>query len=1218
METDLHNVIKKGNILNNVHKQYIMYQLLKATAYLHSGEVIHRDQKPSNVLLDSYCLVKLCDFGLARSLKGRSKYQNGNKINCKTLLPALTEYVATRWYRAPEILLACHDYTKGVDIWSLGCILGEMLIGTPLFPGTSTLDQIERIMGGLPKPSSEDLASVKSPYSSSILQKARIRKRRSLDQLLANEDKTAIDLLYKMLHFNPHKRITALEALKHPYVRRFYCPNEIMIMNHHVTPPLDDNVQLTVSEYRDRLYQMISSKKTNTPIKSMIQNGVTNKNDTLKEKNNIVTTIPKPISYSSCSSHTKKQSTIRTVKNHETSEDKTPEQHLHYEKQKLMNQQKQSENNKNDNKTNSSQNHVVCVQVNLLHQESQNSSTNDHHQQHQQQHKVTISKPKLTHTPSTSITGTNKIITTMTPISLANSNNVGIHTNGNTTTSNNHLVHNHENVANNVYDYNDKEDDYVIVNDNNNNNNYDVLPQYASSSSSLPTSLSSISLVETTAAEAVSVMMTATTTTTTQSKHYQLRSPSNVSLMNSKSPIIHCTPVIRSNSVNCKVPIDYKASRRYSTVTPSYYPNQLISKSDMPGSITSTNQQSHSQLDHRSSTSNSSNSISNCYDRRRSYGSSLQSGSNSRVTTSNFYYFSAIDSEKYPLLPNYGNSFENIMFTPQRAIDLDYSELNNENRHISSQPENLSHTQDYEYLDEKNWNMSLNGCVTENIDLNEYHNRLLKVSPSKSTQSPVNIQNYMKEKVTESTHYKTIDVISGEQDNPITNHNNMNNKESMLNCINSMKYTTNNESHNDTTLLVNQQKVGNLQQNKKINDQSNYRSLSSMNNINQKLKIIQGSTNIQNSMFQSKISSSLNNLQAKLQNGHHQREQEQGRYHGNQSNHNGYKYNRTSNQSSNSYNYQKMKKDENDTSLNYYQKVTTIPLKHTLSTSSPISTNQQTLSIRRHHSELSPLNSYDVNNQNHTTSNLLHNSSNDNNSKLKVYELYKQKHKMNSDNSLYRNENHLDKLPSNQQIHNRFISLSAVNHHQNHHHHHQTMYQSRLPKFNSTKHSTSQSNLNNDSVVLCTSSNTAYSSNHQIFTNSHISRPNVTITTKPIRLNSEKITNFIDQYQSTYLTKPSYIQLHQLPKYNSPSSLNHHHHHHHRQQEHTEIPSTSDISININPNVYNTNEYNVIHSNDHSTVGTIQILRDLHNDSSNQKKSHISTLSTMKSTYSRK
>ncbi|KAL8181384.1 UNVERIFIED_CONTAM: Mitogen-activated protein kinase 15 [Gekko kuhli] len=100
METDLHAVIKKGNLLKDIHKCYILYQLLKATKFVHSGNVIHRDQKPSNILLDADCFVKLCDFGLARSLCQTHK-DHGNQ--------ALTEYVATRWYRAPEILLASHS-----------------------------------------------------------------------------------------------------------------------------------------------------------------------------------------------------------------------------------------------------------------------------------------------------------------------------------------------------------------------------------------------------------------------------------------------------------------------------------------------------------------------------------------------------------------------------------------------------------------------------------------------------------------------------------------------------------------------------------------------------------------------------------------------------------------------------------------------------------------------------------------------------------------------------------------------------------------------------------------------------------------------------------------------------------------------------------------------------------------------------------------------------
>uniref|UniRef100_A0A0N5BHX8 Mitogen-activated protein kinase n=1 Tax=Strongyloides papillosus TaxID=174720 RepID=A0A0N5BHX8_STREA len=258
MEADLHNVIKKGTILKDIHKQYIMCQLFRAIRFLHSGNVLHRDLKPSNVLLDADCRIKLADFGLARSLSQLEEYPEGNNM------PELTEYVATRWYRSPEILLAAKRYTKGVDIWSLGCILGEMLYGKALFPGTSTINQIERIMNTIPRPSKSDIDSIGSHYAASVLDKMPQKTRKPLDSLFINCDPNAIDLVYRILTFAPHKRLTVEQCLVHPYVLQFHNPYDEPALNYDVTLPLPDHIQLTIDDYRNKLYELIDTNKTDT------------------------------------------------------------------------------------------------------------------------------------------------------------------------------------------------------------------------------------------------------------------------------------------------------------------------------------------------------------------------------------------------------------------------------------------------------------------------------------------------------------------------------------------------------------------------------------------------------------------------------------------------------------------------------------------------------------------------------------------------------------------------------------------------------------------------------------------------------------------------------------------------------------------------------------------------------------------------------------------
>jgi mitogen-activated protein kinase 15 len=137
--------------LQPVHIKYIMYQVMLGMQYLHNSKLIHRDLKPSNILVNSDCSAKICDFGLVRFL-------GSDVVSYNTL----TEGVATRWYRAPEVLLGSNDYNTQADMWSLGCILAEIMIKNPLFPGTCTTNQLERILQLTGHPSAADIKSIKA------------------------------------------------------------------------------------------------------------------------------------------------------------------------------------------------------------------------------------------------------------------------------------------------------------------------------------------------------------------------------------------------------------------------------------------------------------------------------------------------------------------------------------------------------------------------------------------------------------------------------------------------------------------------------------------------------------------------------------------------------------------------------------------------------------------------------------------------------------------------------------------------------------------------------------------------------------------------------------------------------------------------------------------------------------------------------------------------
>ena len=297
LQTDLHDVIYARRPLSRAHVQYFAYQMLRGLAYMHAKTVVHRDIKPGNILLNDQCQLKICDFGLARALPPKEvavvpddttddetrrvesslassevasrdqpssekstsrssqqqapgrptsssqKQQPTEKLQKKqsSTAPQLTEYVVTRWYRAPELLLSCRSlYDGAVDVWSVGCVVAEMVNRHPLFAGRDVIDQIKRVVSTIKAVRPRDLERLgfvtnnkARAYVQSIDPSDRYSHWGQVVPKLADSTggsssdpdarthrskSPGVDFLAALLRFDPANRPTAEKALHHVFL----------------------------------------------------------------------------------------------------------------------------------------------------------------------------------------------------------------------------------------------------------------------------------------------------------------------------------------------------------------------------------------------------------------------------------------------------------------------------------------------------------------------------------------------------------------------------------------------------------------------------------------------------------------------------------------------------------------------------------------------------------------------------------------------------------------------------------------------------------------------------------------------------------------------------------------------------------------------------------------------------------------------------------------
>jgi mitogen-activated protein kinase 1/3/mitogen-activated protein kinase 6 len=245
MSTDMATLLKSGQRFLQQHVEFFIYQILRGMKYVHSAGVIHRDLRPRHLFVNQQCELKIGGFDSAQ-------------LDFEDWPRFPIESVGTSWYRAPESLGTGTSYSSTVDIWSIGCIFVEMLTGQPLFSAESIKLQLASVVRILGMPSGKSLKGVLSNRVHAVVRECSKTCKRELPMVLSGCSSAAFDLCERILCWVPNQRMTATEALQHPYLENLHCKEDEPVREQLLVDDFEfDRRHLTLEALREEVFNEI-------------------------------------------------------------------------------------------------------------------------------------------------------------------------------------------------------------------------------------------------------------------------------------------------------------------------------------------------------------------------------------------------------------------------------------------------------------------------------------------------------------------------------------------------------------------------------------------------------------------------------------------------------------------------------------------------------------------------------------------------------------------------------------------------------------------------------------------------------------------------------------------------------------------------------------------------------------------------------------------------